>query len=408
MALSFHQLFRPGKKVVGVELCLLPSGEKQMRTVVLAREKNIVTLQAGSAVHADVSSLQKGLDQNTPMVLAITGKGILTRKIEPGLQKEPAEKVIAHALPNAKASDFYLQRYIGQQATYASLIRRDRLDALLDEFKGLSVPVIHVSLGPFVVANVAFLLPGPAAVLTLEGYQLIFAGHDLTDCTPGGEPGEGQTVQLGDDVLPTTQMVAYAAAWTGLFGFYDSLDLPVEQVRQWQQDFKHKEKFKAIGVGMLATAFLLLAANALFFVCFSAQHQDLSFRHRHYKGTLVKLDSLQAELSASQTFFARTGWMGSARTSYYTDKIASTVPYSITLQELTMHPLDEAQYKKDKTMLFQPNAIFVKGVCSHPSELNPWVKQVKTSLRAKSVIIQDYHYDAKEQAGTFLITIMTQ
>ena len=63
---------------------------------------------------------------------------------------------------------------------------------------------------------------------------------------------------------------------------------------------------------------------------------------------LKELEILEKNTKEKNKFLQQTGWLSVSKQSYFTDRIASTIPANISLTKLSVFPLDDKNSKKEK------------------------------------------------------------
>jgi hypothetical protein len=82
-----------------------------------------------------IADLVGSVDTSIPLSICLTGKGIVTRKVQTS-SEDTDQNILSRIFPNAILSDFVIQRYdIDNTTAFISIIRKEILNALLQRSK---------------------------------------------------------------------------------------------------------------------------------------------------------------------------------------------------------------------------------------------------------------------------------
>ncbi|MDJ1486099.1 hypothetical protein QNI16_36795 [Cytophagaceae bacterium YF14B1] len=387
------------KKAAGIEIQLISESEYLCQGIILTQKKGQIAIDRIIPQIQDLSLLLTSFEKTQPVWFIISGKTILTRKRD--------SKPLG---PSSQAELFYQQEYpVDQQRShaYTSLIRKDKLDPILQCIKEYAGNVKGISLG-----GVSLSTLGPLLVenkLEVGDSKWEFSQGILTDYqqirTEIGEDNLRKEIDLGGDLLPAASLLAYAAAWAAL--------MESGQFMQWDWLSQHKKQyqyehlFPLLVKAGLAVFFVLLLGNFLLFNHYFSKKNQLEQQTLHLSSHLTRLDSLQQLMAARESWLEKTGWNTPSVSSFYTDQIAASLPTLILLKELTLYPQQQLSVTAiAKTPSFQANQILMKGLCNHPSEMTPVTEKLRAFHWIKQVTVVDYHFDTKEKKGSFIIQIL--
>jgi hypothetical protein len=391
------------KNAVGVELTVLTDGIL-INAVQLSIKKGVVVVDRKISGASTVSDLRGAVDSGLPVSLSVAGRGILHKKIsEPTSEKS---KSLTDILPNAKAEDFYLQQYaIDDAAGLYSIVRRQTLHDLLAEFKREGFMIVSVSLGPFAVRKVLPLL-NVGARLDIASHHFQIANNRISDYHFENTNNGEDEITIDTEKLESSLLVAYSSALQILSVDDKELVLAVDGIEADRNEAMHRKLFRLTGMALLGFFLVLLMGNFFFYSYYSSQYNALSGNQVRYAEFQNNLENLNRRVEERELFLTKTGWMRPSRISLYADRIGETVPSSITLRELSVNPLNETLTRTEKKLMFTTGKIMISGSCLRPTDLNPWISNIRLIDWVANVEMQNYTYDSKDRKGNFLINII--
>lgn len=390
------------KRVAGVELHVPAEGPAVYQLVVLQRKQSFINTLVKKSNITSLTELKHLLPDGTPVALLLSGKGILLKKADKGLEREALLNLV---LPNARAEDFYISVLEGL-SQFVFLARRDRVEEYLKGFDEESIPVIavHTGAGP-----VDFVLPYfDKAIDSLSGsqYKLELKNKEVQNVEislPELSENVEKDIFIGGESIPEKALGAFSSAFQLIAGQYKSTS---EELQSRLEFWKEKSIFQLagkVGLGFFAG---ILFLNLVLFFYFSSENSELNTRNSHILGDIKRVELLQAELKEKENFLKSEGWINPSRTSFYADRIASTVPKSVLLTCLEINPNNISDGRKEKRMVFDSGRILIKGTCKDPVVLNPWLIELKEQEWVGRVNSRNYQFDHKKKTGIFEIEVV--
>ena len=386
-------------QMVGVELKIQADGYS-ITAVVLEQKKGKVNLVKHQSGITQVSDLKVFVDENMPVALCISGKGILHKKIE-NKSESDIQKTLFQVIPNAKATDFYLQ--LG--GPKLSIARKQIIDNLLKEFKENDLSVISLSFGGLVLELLFPLidLRGLDSLQIVDHKYLISNGEIKRYNNQGAEENSVESLNIGDEKIQANNVIAYATAFQQFLS--EQIYSKVELIDFQKEEFVHKKVFTKLGWGVLGFFMIVLLANFVSFSFLSSSTDKLMVASSLHQSQLERLDKLQKEVGEKDRFFQNEGWLQSSKASFYADRIAATVPTSVLLKTLAVNPLNEKETRDLRKQMFDDGFIVIAGSCKRPIDLNGWIKRLKDFAWAKKVNVETYQFDSGEKAGNFKLEV---
>jgi hypothetical protein len=390
------------KSVIGIEATFQAEDRIQFNCVQLSLKKNVLYVDKKLSDIESIASLVAGTDKNVPVCISLNGKGILHKKIN-SVATDP-QKLLLGVLPNARIDDFYLQHYISDSGVFVSVIRRTVLHDLVSAFNAHQLNVISITLGPFILENLIPLISDLSPSFSIGNHNIVLREGKISDYQFSRQETTHHVVTIDSDSLEGNLIVAYATALQILADSGD-IGMQIDEITAQRKEVADKKIFETAGWTALISALTILLLNFILFTYYTGKNNQLSGAQSKHLDYSAVLDSISKKVAERESFLLRAGWMRPSLISYYADQLGTTLPETITLNDLTINPLDDQSTRKEKKLVFISDKIHVSGVCNKPTDLNSWIQDIQVLDWVKAVEINNYTYDKKSGKGNFLINI---
>ena len=154
-------------------------------------------------------------------------------------------------------------------------------------------------------------------------------------------------------------------------------------------------------------AFLVLLINYLFFDYYNNKYNDLSLEYSKRTEETSQLKLLSKQLADNERFVTENNLMETSRFSYYSDRLALTIPDNIILNELYLNPLS-SDVQKNKEIDVMNNLIIIKGVVNKNNLLNEWIKKIELEKWVEKVEILKFTQKDKKSGANFELEIVVK
>ena len=290
------------KQVVGLQARILSDGKMEFSRIELKREKGSIRT-ANQIKKESEEELFENLKPKLPLVICISGKGILSKK----LLNDQAIQLSA-VLPGAKEEDFYIQtHFVDETHSLVSIVRKSQADNLLQKFKQNGFEVVDLVIGP------------PEEDTSMLNI--------------------GSLVQIKVD---TECRIAFSASLNWLLGG-DEPEWSNPLALQIKEEYRRKRVFKASSVAVLGVLFLVLLVNFLFFSHYNTYLKELSMKATQSGNLFQEAEILQGKLKEKESLLSGLGLMEPARQSYYADQLAKDLPEDIKLKSMNIFPAEKPE-----------------------------------------------------------------
>ncbi|MEH6305268.1 hypothetical protein RYH73_06415 [Olivibacter sp. CPCC 100613] len=372
-----------------------------MQLVLLKRKANAIEVVRREGAISSIEKLISFLPKEVPLSLTLNGKGIIHRFVRRADLKEDTD-LLRLVLPNAKKQDFYIQRCSQSNIDVLSIIRRDRLDELLQYFTNIRDRLLSVSLGPFHVTNLlSALSKEESASLQLAQHHFKLKAYEIEAYHWEENEQADHVIRIGDEEMNERFVVAFALGFLVLSEMsiatlaLDSLTGKIES--------KHQEwLFKRSAVLVGAFFLLVLLLNTFYFLHYNGKMADVSVSDASLLDKEIK--QLKEVLKGQEQLVEVINYTergDKEPLSYIADQLGASVPKDISLDELNFFPQDEAASRKERRPQYQSGLIRITGTTATVGALNHWVKVISMMPFSKEVALVDYKYDEKQQRAVF-------
>lgn len=402
------ELIYKSKTVAGVELIFQPEGGYLIHLVAIRKNKNELQFIKKNNNIKSIEALAKELLPQTPFVLVLNGKGIVHKKLNYSPSDTDAT-LLQKVLPNASPTEFCIQKtIIDQEHLFVSVIRNSVLNEFINALKKHNLMFIHSCLlGPFCI-NLALPLIDQKIIdkelLRLNSFALQIRENRITDIFSNDQE-ETNKIPVGDEKLEASLLIAFCAA----FSYFTPQHSGIENdalLNEFRTEALQKRKFQTASWAVAIGALLLLVCNYLVFDHYWKKSNEMNTQLVLSQSALNQLDTLKKEYAQKEDFFQRNGLLESARTSFYADRLAGSLPSTIQWTDVIIHPQKRVESNEVTTsFLFENKRIQINGVCTRSTELNDWMKELKKKTWIEDVSLVDYKQDQQEDNGVFSIEI---
>jgi len=395
------------KVAAGLEIILLDNGVKKLNLSLLRKKRSVIEQISNISSDNSYTDIVKAIASGVPLNIAISGQGIITKKISIEGIKE--NEIIHKVLPNANEKDFYMQKIkIDNTHTFISLVRREQIDKILQELSELKLEIINCSFGPFCINNILPIICSElntANLLINTSIYNIDIKDGIINSIQIADEYSGKTIcKIGEDEIEGKYLVSYSSALT--YFAQDSTNHPViPYVESSSSNYIEKRVFSVLSKTILGTFLIILLINYFLFSHFYSKQNVLQSLLDTQKSSMEKYDTLKSVLMEKEDFLSKSGFLGEPKTSFYADQLAKDMPSAITLNEMSINPLKKSKDPEGQGISFSSGMIDLLGVCKDIIEFNNWVKLLKQLNWVKELKVLNYNYDKEGNQSHFSIEI---
>lgn len=386
----------------GVEL-LQKQGGYCYNLCLLKKEKDSAKILLQETGIPSLEQLKELIGANTPMFLGINSKGMLLKVLD----HHPTSKIEAlrAVFPSAQEEEFHLQQVESSTNSLLAVVRKDRVEPLVEEMQTAGLWVVNVFIGPFWMEEILPLLPSSVQELQV-GQQLLLIEQQHIIGSSKGEKAALGSFQVGEETVEEAGLLALSMAFLAITQpTIQGLDMPI--VQQQQKDFYYKKLFHYTGIAALSLFFMALLGNYLLFEHYHTQQQNLSIEVGQQKSLLEQRAQLAKKYEDKKALLGDQLHLGQSKSSYYADQLAATLPSTLQLTKLVLFPKiqTEDSYNSEEQLPYYDNkTILVTGQCQASVFYNNWKRALEELDWVASIHNLSYQNN-KEGQGVFELKI---
>ncbi|OFY88371.1 MAG: hypothetical protein A3K10_11900 [Bacteroidetes bacterium RIFCSPLOWO2_12_FULL_31_6] len=150
---------------------------------------------------------------------------------------------------------------------------------------------------------------------------------------------------------------------------------------------------------------IVLVINYMLLDNYSKLASEKEIEATQYAGIEKEKEKLEAEMNEKKVFIESMGVTESSNTSYYADRLVTSVPHDIDLTRMVINPLAK-KIKKDERIEFNNSTIIIEGECSKSKDLDDWVQNMKKEYYwVKQITVVSYSQNNSQEKGEFQLSI---
>ena len=383
------------KKICSIEIEFRGENSVQINASLFERKRKGIQLDATFKLE-DIQHLKTKIKKETALVLNLTGRGIITKRIE---KTEDFHFSFKQVIPNANEEDFFYQVYDAPDHLLVTIIRRNALDNLLSEISGTGFRIAKLYLGTLTAGTLGIILQKQTVFTPLSRIEINEAGI-IEQVVP--EVNQKCEETIDQEKISGDGLIAAASGYS----YYS--ELPVSDVdsiylHSDREELSYRILLNKIGFGSLAILLICLLFNQYVFSHYQERFVLLDQILQQTANERYELINLKTEISEKQMLVESTGMFQTRILSFYADRIASTVPQDIHLTNMWINPLPAKKLAEGEQAVFLPGDIHIEGKVPATTILNTWIAVLKTFEWAKEVKIDNYKLSAGDDLASFTV-----
>jgi Tfp pilus assembly protein PilN len=397
--MSFQNIIS-NQTAAGIEVLFQENSIPVYNVVILKKNKNKLIIEKEVQKLTLLEEVKSVIGTKTPIVLSISGKGIIHKKIVQTETDLHLSQLLNNALPGAQLSDFCIQlSEVNTSHVFVSLIRNPLMDSILKDFtdKGLN-QISDCFLAPFVLNNV---LPYLEIKDTLKD-QYVIAEHAI--CEIHSSSINESIINMEGEKVPRSLLIAFSSAFS-YFTFSNQGLKNSHKLNELTEEHKAKQTFEKRAIVSLGIALLIVIVNFFVFSNYWTKNNELQASYTSNKAAVDQFDTLQKEYLFKKQFLEERGLQERSKTSFYADRLAETLPSSINWTSVKINPRKKVKGSENESYSFENKTIDINGNCKQSSDLNLWMKQIAQNSWINQVTLLNYTQGKKNDPGSFLLRL---
>ena len=391
-----------GQKCAGIHINLLSANKYDISMLVLKKTKSTIEVEKTINKLSSIQEITNHITASIPVILSIGGRGIIHKEAE----KENGEVNWLQLFPNTQKKDFYSQSFdIADNNSYFSIIRKELVDNILQEFKMHKIFIVDFFLGPVSINQIIPFLNSdklkiPNYLIDINKDNKLIQNFKYTGSADDNEIDyfiENEKIQ-SDVLIPYANAISY---YIGV----ENISTDIEKIEFEKKEFIYKQLVSILFFGFLGILFLILLINFILFDTYKNKKNGAAVQLAHNKELINRLEKLQKDLKVKEEIINNADILSSTKWSYYADRIAISLPSKISLTEMVINPLSK-KVEPGNEVLFIKNIIEISGKTSSSIYLNDWIKILNQEDWISDIEIINFTQENKYSAGEFSIKVL--
>ena len=359
-----------GTSAIGIELQMRDANSSLIHLVYLEKNKNKYTVIRSEYSLYEMGSIRILNNLNVPVSLVITGFGVTTRKFHAD-EVQSDEEMLKVILPEAVLSDYLVQKVSGSNnSLFVSIIKKKWVNGFLGIFEKNNISIVHLSLGPFALANINSHVNKGGDELAASQYQLSFENNLIKEFN-SVEKGNDDHVTIHGKQLINKLAIAYATAFDFLGDNIVRLDF--KSITRNYQDYKRKQVYKLLSIGSLLVFGAVIMFNGYASMHYLEQGKDISSKLFKKQNAIDDLISRKEKVKGLHLLSESIEL--DRDPIIFTKVILQTKPQNIAITLLKIFPREETE-RVDQPIIYNHQIIRIVGRQNNILEIKRWMKEL--------------------------------
>jgi len=392
-------------EAAGVSIHTENDGSVSVSACSIAVTKDRLTIEKKVPNLYGIDGLKDEFAPKTFVSLNLAGKGILYKQVEK--TEEINATNFNKVLPNGNIADFYVQNFISGPYSFVAVIRKTEADKWIGQLHNMGFLPLMLTLGPFPVFNV---IPQ----LNLYDTTLAIAGYTINRNDNGEwlswrfDPSTAAQfpIKIESEAIHESLVIPYAAAFgLVLAGKIDAVQADADTLEEAFKSALQERKLKVQGFLILAVFFILLLVNFCLFSWLNSSNVRLTEQVSRSAQSTDDIQKINEEVQQKEGLLKVLGWEGNINKSALVDQIASLLPPEMSWKEVAVDPVNLADSRQQKQIVFYTRKIRVMGTSEKIIPVNEWIARIKTRAWVRNVQLDSYTFNSELNTGQFSIVI---
>lgn len=310
--------------------------------------------------------------------LILNDEQVLTQKVD--FTSESEKKLVRSAFSNIDLEQFYYQVIQGATYSFVAIIRKEKVNQIIENYQKSGIAVIDFSLGNLTIQNLTNIYKD--SLITTTNGVVEFNEDSIYEISK--EKTSDKEYSINGLNISNKEVLSLA----GIIGYYaekKSSSLSQELYRNFFQKrfFDLGLKF---GLGFLLIVLLL---NFFAFNHYRNEVGNLSGDLLMTTNLKKQLNQLQKQVSQKKQLIQNVYSKKPVNLTQYFDEIGASLPATSLLSQIYYQPKEGIQ-RKDKQLNFKKNKIIVKGISKEDIAFSNWITELEQMSWVKGVLINGY------------------
>lgn len=340
-----------------------------------------------------IDDLLKGFKDSIPIILLLSGKKVLTKKIEIKENLEE-EQLISRAFSNIDTNQLLIQVNPNERNEFAiSAVRLDIVDGILERIGEGGKMVIEICLSEYAF----YAILDSVEKGKLGGY---FNDINKADLSQIRDNLNGEIMLMGEKIDLSCLMPFLLGLQLLASNDLKSTYAPIISNReQWKYTMLFQKTLPISAV----LIFVLLLLNFLAYTHYTQKNNELHGLTQAYNKQLTEISDLKNSFEAKKQFLLNNGGQNS-KVAKMGDEIAMLLPKQITLSKMSFQPVTKV-IKKDNLVRFAQDKMTVEGETDSYAHFQVWLDELRKLEWVSEIAIVGYQETNSRHDAEFSISI---
>jgi hypothetical protein len=312
------------------------------------------------------------------------------------------ESALRRAFPNAPMDQLLLSAWREGDGAGASIMRREHAAPFLDGLRQRGFRCVQCEVGPWGLLNLRNLIAAEQNPWHCQGQRFTFEGQDLV--AHGVEAGPVSDIVFGEETIPSTHTLAFAAAWESLLPSAQRYGVPDPSVVEDRREESARVWYERLLVGSLIVLLSLLGGERLLHGRISKEQAALQVNAAEQSKVRNELMSLRGEVEAREALVQQLG-LGKVRgIALRTGSILRTVPKDVLLDRFSIDPLLGPLRERERVSTLR-GLVRLEGTCTDATVLNAWMAELRRASNIQQVRLVSFATSSTGERPSFIIEI---
>ncbi|GEM_PF-6297496 len=388
----YNKKFWLGKNVMGLTITLSPSGVSSGKAVHIKRKKSETNIDDQWSFNS--IDIPKKVKRTYPCVVNLSGSGIIHKIAKKG------DKVNDH-FPDFNSSQFYVQTIPFSSGYVISVIRKSKVDDIIEELRGMGFTIAGISLGAPLLINYAAIIDSNVETIAFDGLQFVIEQGKVTGVSRSKDSDHSLYISGGR--IDTATVPAYLSA---LNYFVKGAECSAVDWTDTNREVFFKRMIKITGLSVLILFFTILMVNYLLFDYYSSLRAEQDNRFSFNQSTLREHSLLKKKLEYKRTLFERFYSVRDRDFAYYADRVFADTPAGVSLTEWWMSAPEIKRNRFKKSVEYNYGTIKVSGTARTDVAFERYVNRLKNNKLVERVYILDFVQPGDSKPGEFKLNVV--
>lgn len=373
-------LFNNLSKVLGIELRHDSDNEYRLSYVVLERKGNELQITSRKTLNGNLSKVLEILPRFLPISMVFSGKGVIHKNISVTAEGANAAGLFREAFPSIEPNDFFVQSYLDESQSCLSIVRKEIVEGLLENFKRAGLDVYQFSLGGLAVLNVLPQLNMYGDQVQFDGHQLSLLNKNFVSYNYRSDIVSVFPIKVGEEPLNEDVLLAYSAAFQLIL--HEKISPVIAQVELVNLRFDYflkSSQWKKTATFFLFGLFVLLLLSFMLYSHYNQINEKLLREVGAQTASEEQMELLRQNIARQEKLLKQLNWNGGYNYGFLVYEVGSTIPSSLTLLSVTMNDFRTEQEKNERL-----SNIRIKGSTANLTSVNNWIFLLREKPWVKS------------------------